>query len=209
MNFMDYNALMQPQTFIFIGRSGCGKGTQVGLLINFLKEKDPAREIIHLETGLKFREFIKGDGYSNKLALEVSKKGERQPDFIAVNFWSDFLINSFKEGEHLFCDGICRSLPEAMIFDTMTWFYNRKVTVIYMNVSREWSRERLLARGRADDDIQGIEKRLNWFEHDTLPAIEYFGKNENFNLIDINGEQSIEDVHREIVGKLGWLNQSV
>jgi adenylate kinase family enzyme len=169
-----------------------------------LKQKDPEREILHLETGVKFREFISGDGYSNKLANEVSKRGERQPDFIAVRFWADALVNNVKGDEHIILDGICRSEPEARIFNTMTWFYGRKVTIVYMNVSREWSRERLLARGRADDDAKGIEKRLDWFEQDTYPAVEYFSKNDNFTVIDVNGEQSIEDVHKEIVNKLGW-----
>jgi adenylate kinase len=195
---------MTPQTFIFIGRSGCGKGTQVELLKNVLREKDPSREILHLETGIKFREFIKKDGYSNKLSNEVSKKGERQPDFIAVNFWSDFFIENFKGDEHLFCDGICRSLPEAMIFTTVSEFYNRKIIVAHLNVSRKWSKERLLARGRADDDEKGIEKRLDWFEQDTYPAIEYFANNNHYLLLDINGEQTIEDVHKEIMQKLEW-----
>ena len=30
--------LINPKTFIFIGRSGCGKGTQANLLIEYLKK---------------------------------------------------------------------------------------------------------------------------------------------------------------------------
>ncbi len=195
---------MTPQTFIFIGRSGCGKGTQVALLEKLLKEKDPGKEIIHLETGSKFREFIAGEGYSNKLALEIYKKGERQPDFLAVRFWADMLIETIKDDEHIMLDGICRSLPESVVFSSISEFYSRKINVVYMNVSRQWSRERLLARGRDDDNSYGIEKRLDWFEKDTYPAVEYFKKDDKYTFIEINGEQSIENVHKEIVQKLGW-----
>lgn len=195
---------MSPQTFIFIGRSGCGKGTQVALLQKLLKEKDPKAEIVHLETGSKFREFIAGNGYSNRLAKEIYAKGDRQPDFLAVRFWANLLVDVIKADEHIIFDGICRSLPEATIFSTITGFYNRKVTVVHVNVSRRWSTDRLLARGRDDDDKHGVEKRLDWFEQDTQPAIDYFKSDSRYNFLDVNGEQSIEEVHKELVTKLGW-----
>lgn len=195
---------MSPQTFIFIGRSGCGKGTQVELLKKLLSEKDPNGEILHLETGAKFREYITGDGYSNKLSNEIYKEGGRQPDFLAVRIWANLLVEKVKEKDHIIFDGICRSLPEAMIFTTVTKFYNRRVVVVYVNVSREWATKRLLSRGREDDDEKGIEKRLDWFDVDTYPAVEYFKSNNGYTFLDINGEQSIEDVHKEIVQKLGW-----
>ena len=34
-----YGKVMNLQTFIFIGRSGCGKGTQVALLQEYIKSK--------------------------------------------------------------------------------------------------------------------------------------------------------------------------
>ena len=196
---------MQPQTFIFIGRSGCGKGTQVELLKKVLAEKVPTGEILYLETGANFRDFIKGEKYSNKLSNEIYVSGDRQPDFLAVWMWSHVILDKFKGNEHVLLDGICRSLPETMSFTTALNFYNRKAQVIFINVSREWSKERLLTRGRADDkSLEEINKRLDWFDKDTYPAIEYFNMHERYTLHDINGEQSIEDVHKEIMTKLGW-----
>ncbi len=200
---------MSPQTFIFIGRSGCGKGTQAELLQKLLKEKESQngtqREIFYLETGENFREFIKGQKYSNKLADEIYKKGDRQPDFLAVWMWSHVLLDNFKGTEHLFLDGICRSLSEAMAFTTALEFYNRDVTVIHIDVSRQWSEDRLLARGRMDDMTkEDIDKRLDWFDKDSAPAIDYFSSHKRYNLLNINGQQSIEDVHKEIVQKLNW-----
>jgi len=194
---------MSLQTFIFVGRSGCGKGTQSELLQKLVKEKDPESKIFYLEAGERFRQFIKGEGYSNILSSVIYKNGDRQPDFLAIWMWSNILIENFKGTEHAFFDGITRSLPEAMSFSTALEFYGRKATVIHLNVSREWSEKRLLARGRSDDvSLDEIRKRLDWFDRDSAPAIEYFKTNKNYTLLEINGEQTIEQVHMEIVSKL-------
>jgi len=194
---------MSPQTFIFIGRSGCGKGTQAELLKKIILEKNPNSEIFYLETGKNFREFVAGESYSSKLANEIYKEGKRQPDFLAVHMWAHILIRDFKGTEHAFFDGITRSLPEAMTFTTALDFYNRTADVIYINVSRKWSEDRLAARGRDDDKTkEDIDKRLDWFDKDTYPAIEYFQVHSRYRLHEVNGEQSIEDVHTEILSKL-------
>ena len=196
---------MNPQTFIFIGRSGCGKGTQAGLLQKSLKEKDPQGEILYIETGANFREFIKGEKYSNKLSDKIYKNGDRQPDFLAIWMWAHVILDKFKGTEHLFLDGITRSLPEAMAFTTALEFYKRKAIVIDINVSREWSQERLLARGRFDDKSkEEIQKRLNWYDNDTGPAVSYYRVYDKYNVVAVNGEKTIEEVHQEIVQKLGW-----
>ncbi len=189
-------------TVIFIGPSGSGKGTQAGLLKDRIHRLDAdKRQILYVETGPKFRDFIKGDNYSANLSKEVSNKETRQPDFLACWLWGEALVSELKEDMHLVFDGAPRSLPEAMIMNTAITFYNReKPAVIYINVSRKWSEERLLGRGRLDDrDMAKINERLNWFEEDTRPALEYFKKNNLYKFIEINGEQPIEKVHADIV----------
>ncbi len=197
---------MSPQTLVFIGRSGCGKGTQIKLLHSLLEEKDKSSEIFYLETGQRFREFIKQESYSAKLAKTIYESGERQPDFLAIWMWSHLLVESFKGTEHLIADGTPRSLSEAISFVSAMKFYNRpKVTVVYMDVSREWSEKRLGERGRFDDvDTDKVKKRLDWFDKDVVPAIEYFKNSTEVDLIDIPGERTIEEVHADIVQRLGW-----
>ncbi|MCG2694656.1 hypothetical protein L6261_01050, partial [Candidatus Parcubacteria bacterium] len=67
---------------------------------------------------------------------------------------------------------------------------------------REWSTERLLGRGRSDDDAEQIKKRLDWFDKDVIPAIEYLKNDPLYNFVDINGEQTIEQVQAEIIEKI-------
>lgn len=191
-------------TVIFIGRSGCGKGTQAALLKNRIVEHDhEKRGILYLESGSLFREFIKGDSFAAELSKEAYENDIRQPDFLAAFLWGGALVENLGKDMHLVFDGVARAEPEAKLITTALRFFKReKPTIIYLNVSRKWSEERLLARGRSDDlSLEKIDKRLNWFDKDVLPAIEYFRNDPFYNFIEVNGEQTIERVHRDIVAQ--------
>jgi adenylate kinase len=195
---------MNPKTFIFTGRSGCGKGTQVELLKEYIAKNDVSKTpIFYLETGARFRDFIKGDSYSSKLSNEMYKNGVRQPDFLAVWMWSHIFINDLKGGEHIFIDGTPRSLAEAKVLNTAMKFYGRgKPYVVYLNVSRDWSEKKLLGRGRLDDDREDIKKRLDWYDKDVQPAVDFYKNDTDVIFLDINGEQPIEKVHEDIVAAI-------
>ncbi len=195
---------MSPQTFIFIGRSGCGKGTQADLLQKYLKTQDPDREVFYLETGNRFRDFIKGEGLSSKLSLEISHHGARQPDFLAVWMWSHLFIENLKGNEHVIIDGTPRSINEARVLDSAVKFYNRQpAQVIYLNVSRAWAEKRLAGRGRTDDrSLEEVKKRLDWFETDVLPAVNHLREHPEYQFLDINGEQPLEEVHQSIMKEI-------
>ena len=192
---------MEPQTFIFIGRSGSGKGTQVTLLQEYIKSQDHKRHIFYIETGERFRQFIKEHSLSSRLAAEIYKTGNRQPDFIAVWMWSHLLVGRMTGEEHVIFDGTPRSLQEAQIIDTAIVFYSRqRPHVVYLNISRETSRARMMARRRMDDvNAAEVERRLNWFESDVLPAVEYFRRHSKYNFIELDGDQPVEEVQRELL----------
>ncbi|OHA91028.1 MAG: hypothetical protein A2758_01415 [Candidatus Zambryskibacteria bacterium RIFCSPHIGHO2_01_FULL_49_18] len=195
------------QTVIFIGRSGCGKGTQADLLKNRIARFDEEkRQILYVESGEHFRKFIRGENFSSKLSKKIYDVDERQPDFLACWMWTNILINELDENMHLVFDGAPRALDEAEILTSALKFYKRKSpAVIYINVSRKWSEERLLARGRKDDlNLSKIDKRLDWFDKDVIPAVEYFRQNPYYRFFEINGEQTIEQVHAEIVGEYDY-----
>ncbi len=195
---------MDLHTVIFIGRSGCGKGTQAGLLKDRIYKNDlEKRHILYVETGERFRQFLRGENYSSKLSNEIYEEGLLQPSFLGCFMWGHQLIEELKENMHIIFDGVSRTRPEAEVFTTALDFYKReKPAVIYINVSRKWSEDRLLSRGRADDkSLSKINKRLDWFDKDVLSAIEYFKSNSYYNFIEINGEQSIEKVHADIVAQ--------
>lgn len=197
---------MQKETFIFIGASGSGKGTQVKLLKEQLRKKSET-PIFYLQTGQHFREFVKGDTYAAEIARDANKNGARQPDFLAMWLWSDIFVKNLTGGEHLIVDGSPRSLNEAQNLDiAMKFFKREQPIVIYLKVSREWSFNHLMERaaqeGRSDDTPESINRRLDWFERDVMPAINYYRRDRDYDYVEIDGERSIEEVHQEIMAQV-------
>ncbi len=189
-----------PQTFIFVGRSGCGKGTQAELLVKYFAEKTPGKKCFHLESGAKFRSFISSQNYTSDLSKKVNAEGGLQPEFLAVWAWTDELIKNMAPDEHLIIDGTPRKLHEAEVLHRALQFYGRQTPYfIFLDVTRRWSRDRLLARKRADDNNADIEARLDWYESEVVQAIAFFRKNRQYHFVEVNGEQSIEKVHADIL----------
>jgi adenylate kinase family enzyme len=113
------------------------------------------------------------------------------------------LVDQFTGTQHLIVDGAPRSYTEALSITTAMNFYKLNFFVIHLDVSREWSEKHLLSRGRFDDiDKNKIKKRLDWYETDVVPAIEYFTLSPECRYIEVNGEQSIEQVHADIISAL-------
>ncbi|MHB0977815.1 MAG: nucleoside monophosphate kinase [Minisyncoccota bacterium] len=195
---------MDLHTVIFIGRSGCGKGTQADLFKDRIYRNDlEKRKILYIETGEHFRQFIRGKSFSSKISSQIYENDDLQPTFLGCWMWSSMLIDQLEENMHLIFDGAPRSLSEALVLNTAFNFYKReKPVVVYLNVSSKWSHERLLARGRSDDKaLSKINKRLEWFDSDVLPVIEFFEKNPAYKFIEVNGEQPIDKVHADIVAQ--------
>jgi adenylate kinase len=194
-----------PKVFIFIGRSGCGKGTQADLLMTHLcKVGDKTCKTLHIETGALLREFVKGDSYTQQLCRKSMDEGTLMPEAVMVALWQKYLEDNFTGTENIIFDGCPRKLHEAQLLDSALKFFNiKKPTVIHMNVSHEWSEKRLIGRARKDDTADAIARRLAWFETEVMPTINFYKSNPDYNFIDVNGEQPIEDVQNEILAKLG------
>ena len=198
----DSSEKAESMAFIFIGRSGCWKGTQVELFKKELEGKSGAK-ILHIETGAFFREFLKNDNsYTQKLSKQIIETGGLMPAAMPVGLWVNYLVKNFTGKENLIFDGCPRKFAEAELLDGMLKFYGiPNYKVIHINTSKKWCVDRLTARGRKDDTVEGIEKRMTWFEKDVMPCIDFFNNDKDCQVIDINGEQTIEDVHTEIMKK--------
>jgi adenylate kinase len=191
---------MNLKTIIFTGRSGCGKGTQAEMIKKYLAEND-YRKTFHLESGERFRKFIKGESYSSYLSKKIAEEGGLQPEFLSTWVWSSEMIENLQEDMHILLDGTPRRLAEAKVLESAFDFFERpKVDIVYINVSKEWSIQKLQSRGRADDiDINDVLERMKWFETDVVPAIDYYRLQNSHNFHEINGEQDIDTVHQDIL----------
>ena len=193
---------LESMAYIFIGRSGCGKGTQVELFKKNLGENSSAK-ILHIETGSSFREFIKTDSFIAKLSKQTVESGGLMPACTAVNLWVNYLIAHYTGHENMIFDGAPRKYEEAPMLGEMLVFLGIKnYKVIHINTSREWCTARLLARGRKDDSAEGIKKRMDWYDIEVSRSINFFETDSNCECIDVNGEQTIEQVHEELIKKV-------
>ena len=195
---------MQPQTFIFFGPSGSGKGTQAKLLREELEKRDPGKKILHIETGEKLRELAEKDSYTGRKVKEILEEGTLAPVFLPIWIWTEILMENVSGDEHIFMDGISRRLEEANVLDSAIKFYKREnPTDVSIEVSDKWAKDRLLRRGRSDDNEEEIERRLDFYHKDVIPVIEYFKNNPYYRFIPIDGEHTIEEVHQDLMKRIG------
>jgi len=178
---------------ILLGRSGSGKGTQGKLL---------AKEfgLEYISSGNLFRALAKEDTLIGKKVKEILMEGGLQPDWLAFWLW----VNELKKiylSRGIILDGASRRLEEAKLLDKVfEWLGRLNLKVFLINISRKEALGRLLKRGlkrgRKDDTRQAINKRLDWFNKETMSVVRYYKKTGR--LIRINGEQSVEEVFKEI-----------
>ena len=94
-------------------------------------------------------------------------------------------------------EGYPRTAFQAEELDFLLEEFEQKITyAIYLNVSEETMIKRSLLRGKVDDELEVIKKRIELFKQRTTPILEYYEYKHT--LISISGENSIEEVEKEI-----------
>ncbi len=192
---------MEPFTIIFIGPQGSGKGTQIHKLDAVLTEKDPMRTTVDFQTGRRFRALaMKGEGFTEEHVAQTLDSGVLQPLFLSVVLWGDAMREHMTPNRHVLVDGFPRTVSEAIVLESALTFYERKkVTIINLNTPEDIVRERMHVRARKDDTDASIEARLKWYREETLPVLEYYRNREGTNVVEIDGTDTIEGVHKEIL----------
>lgn len=196
---------MAPKTVIFIGPQGSGKGTQIEQLDAVLNEADPTRQVVDIQTGRRFRAMAaKQEGFTEKHVHETLDTGMLQPLFLSVSLWGDAMREHLDDECHVLIDGFPRTVREARVLEGAFTFYKRaQVEVINLDTPEEVVRARMESRARADDTPESIEARLAWYRDETLPVIDHYRARDNTLVHDIDGTDTIEGVHEQIVKALG------
>jgi adenylate kinase len=186
---------MESRTIFFIGKPGCGKGTQAKLLA-------AKTDWTILASGAQFRAIAKEDTPVGRKVKEENDIGLLQPHWFAMYLFLKSLFG-VKDKDNVIFDGFNRKVMEAqLVLDALHWL-GRPFTVLHIAVSDEVVEKRLALRkeieGRADDNA--VDERLKEYHQHTTPAIELF-RNAGV-LIDINGEQTPEEINAEVNKVLG------
>ena len=178
---------------IFIGAPGVGKGTQSALI-----EKDYS--IAHIATGDMLRENIANGTELGKTAKSYMDKGELVPDSLVIDMLTDRIKkDDCKNGFML--DGFPRTMEQAKELSKILDSLNYKINaVIDLYASENIIIERLLNRGRADDNEETIRNRLKVFESQSKPVLEYY--NDKVKIIKIESVGTPEEVYARIQTEL-------
>ncbi len=182
------------RTVFFVGKPGCGKGTQAKLL----SEKTGWPTI---SAGKQFRTIAAEDSaLGHKVKAEIDS-GALMPHWFAMYLYQKALFSVAEDASVIF-DGFNRKVAEAeLIMSSLSWL-KRPFKVIAIVVSDEEVRRRLVLRkatdGRADDSVVG--ERLKEYREFTEAAIELF--RENGHLIEVNGEQTPELIAADVARAL-------
>jgi len=194
---------VNQQTLIFLGPQGSGKGTHAIELQNDLAKLDPSIPVVHFEMGKNLREIAAQGSYTGELLKEIISRGELVPFNISSSVLSSYLMQHMHGNEHLIIDGFPRSDTQMEVLDATMAFYKREnPTVVHINISDEEGLKRLLLRGRADDTEENIRKRLAWTRAEWERILERLNKNPIYRVLEIDGDHSIDEVHRDILAQL-------
>ena len=182
---------------IFYGPEGSGKSTQAKLLSEKLKV--PA-----LVSGDLVRKYAKEDkGIMGDTCREVFKTGHYVPDSEMFVLWK----HRFKEPDvdHGFViDGFPRNLDQVNFLEEKLEKYKKKEDIVFfLKVSEKESIKRLLKRGRkrpdgsVHDTPEKIRERLKRYKKEEKNVLKFYKKKRLLRII--NGEQSIEEIHNDIM----------
>ncbi len=175
---------------ILFGAPGVGKGTQAVILAEKLG-------VAHMSTGDAFRAAIKNQTPVGQLAQEYVSSGKLVPDDIVAKIVEEAMANpTFANGCIL--DGFPRTRAQAEALEQMLSAKGAEITkVVNIAVDDETIIARLLQRGRADDQEDIIRHRLDVYNDETAPLLDFYGDKSLLTTIDGIGE--VDDVNARIL----------
>ncbi len=175
---------------MIIGPQGVGKGTQSVLLSR-------AIGVPHISTGDLFRSHASAQTELGRRAQEYMNAGELVPDAVTNAMVAERLSVDDTANGYLL-DGFPRNLDQARWFSQTVGPERDLQAVILLEAPLEELLERMLARGRDDDQPEIIHRRLELYRTITQPLLDHYTKL----LIPINGTGAVADVHNRILSAL-------
>ncbi|MDQ0160385.1 adenylate kinase [Alkalibacillus sp. S2W] len=212
---------------ILMGLPGAGKGTQAEKIV----EK---YDIPHISTGDMFRSAIKEGTPLGKEAKSYMDAGDLVPDEVTVGIVKERLSKPDCEKGFLL-DGFPRTVAQAEALENLLSELDTSLDyVIHVKVPEEKLVDRLTGRRicpecgatyhvefnppkedgkcdidgatliqREDDQPETVRNRLNVNMEQTKPLLDYYG--DKGYLVDVNGDQHIDDVFEQIDDIIGGL----
>lgn len=169
---------------LFFGPPGSGKSVQGKLLV----ERNGWK---WLSTGELFRQSTDPEVIA-KLA-----SGELISDEM-TNEVLDKALAEIGNGVHVVLDGYPRNPEQAEWLNDRLPNHGREIaTVFVFEVPHDELVKRLSGRGRAEDNLEIVDRRLQIYREQTKPVLEFYEK-QGTKIVKIDGLGDVNDVHERI-----------
>ena len=179
---------------VLLGAPGSGKGTQAARLKEHL-------QVPHISTGDLLRAEVAAGSPLGLQAREVMARGDLVSDAILLGMLEDRFSREDTKGGFIL-DGYPRNLAQADAMDALLTRIGQPMDyAVQLEVPVELLVERIAGRaaaeGRADDSPEAVRKRLQVYESQTAPVIEFYRSHGQLTVVD--GVGSLDEVFTRIV----------
>ncbi|MFL6125811.1 adenylate kinase [Actinophytocola sp.] len=176
---------------VLVGPPGAGKGTQATALSEKLG-------IPHISTGDLFRKNIAEQTELGQQVKHILDSGGLVPDEI-TNQMLIARLELSDTADGFLLDGFPRNLGQAEVLATVLAESDQKLdAVVQLQVDEDVLVQRLLARGRSDDNEDVIRHRLHVYQSETAPLLDYYRDL----LVTVDGVAEIDQVTDRILAAL-------
>ena len=180
------------QRLLFLGPPGAGKGTQAQRLAE-------TQNLLHLSTGDLLRAEVAAGSELGKEAEAVMARGELVSDALVLAIVRSRL--QAHSGGWLL-DGFPRNVAQADALAQLLDELGQQIElVVLMELDDAVLVQRLLSRGRADDNEEVIRHRLEVYRQQTEPLIAYY-RARNL-LAPVEAAGTVEEIGARIASLLG------
>lgn len=196
---------------ILLGAPGAGKGSQATKIVSDYG-------IAHVSTGDALRANIKAQTELGKFAKSFIDKGQLVPDEVVVNIVADRIAKEDCKNGFLL-DGFPRTVAQADALSKLTDIdYVINIDVDFGVIVKRITGRRMCVCGetyhvstydkdvcakcgkplyqRDDDNEETVKSRLDVYQKQTAPLIEYYSARNK--LVTVDGNRPIDVVYRDI-----------